>query len=148
MVAVNDHQLQDAALVEMLTDGPIGIPRRWATALVLRMLETTGGYRYRADTRLGGAANAQAALASLRAAMAVLSQAEQGSWCGRRSWCHGNKYVGTRASVCGCPRSLRRWSRRSEPHSVRRLAKRWSSKGRTPGAGTKDNEDSGWLGVA
>ena len=78
MASVNEDSWQDDALVEMLTDGPIGSLRGWAATLVLRMLETTGGFRYRTDCRLGGAAHAQAALASLRAAMAVLYPAEQG----------------------------------------------------------------------
>ena len=75
---MNDDRLRYAELVELLTEGPVGVRRDWAATLVLRMLETRGGCHYRHDDRLGGEANAQAALASLRIALAALSPPEQG----------------------------------------------------------------------
>lgn len=75
---MNDDRLQYAELVELLIDGPIGGRRYWAAMLVVRMLETKGGCHYRSDDRLGGVAHAQTAIASLRAAVRVLSESEQG----------------------------------------------------------------------
>ncbi len=75
---MNDDRLRYTELVELLTEGPVGARRDWAATLVLRMLETRGGCHYRPDDRLGGEANAQAALASLRMALATLSPPEQG----------------------------------------------------------------------
>jgi len=75
---MNNDGLEYAALVELLANGPVGGCRDWAAWLVLRMLETKGNCRYRGDDCLGGAAQAQTATASLRAAVRVLSAAEQG----------------------------------------------------------------------
>lgn len=77
IVATNDDRLEHADLIDFLTEDPIGERRYWAVMLVVRMLETKLGCRRRGDNRLSGAANAQAAIGSLRAAMAPLSQAEQ-----------------------------------------------------------------------
>jgi hypothetical protein len=78
MPPMNDDRLRYAQLVELLTEGPVGVRRDWAAIVVLRMLETRGGCHYRPDDRLGGEAKAQAALASLRMALAALSPPEQG----------------------------------------------------------------------
>lgn len=75
---MNDNRLEYADLLELLTNGPVGGRRRWAALLVLRMLETKGGCHYRGDGRLGGVAHAHTAIASLRAAVRVLSESEQG----------------------------------------------------------------------
>jgi hypothetical protein len=77
MPPMNDDRLRYAELVELLTEGPVGVRRDWAALLVLRMLETRGGCHYRPDDRLGGEAKARAALASLRMALAALSSPEQ-----------------------------------------------------------------------
>ncbi len=73
-----DDRLRYAELVELLTEGPVGLRREYAAILVLRMLETRDGCHYRPDDRLAGESNAQAALASLRTALAALSPPEQG----------------------------------------------------------------------
>jgi hypothetical protein len=78
VATINDDRLRYADLLEFLTNGPVGERRRWAAMLVLRMLEATRSCRYRSEDRLGGVTHAQAALASLQAAMAVLSRSEQG----------------------------------------------------------------------
>ncbi len=75
---MNDDQLQYAEIVDLLSNGPTGERRYWAAMVVLRMLETRLGCRYRHGERLGGEANARAAIASLRAALAVLCHPEQG----------------------------------------------------------------------
>ncbi len=75
---MNTDKLEYADLPELLINGPVGEHRRWAAFLVLRMLETRGGCRYRDDDRLGGAAHAHTAIGSLRAAVRALSAAEQG----------------------------------------------------------------------
>jgi hypothetical protein len=75
---MNDDRLQYGEIVDLLTDGPTGERRYWAAMVVLRMLETKVGCRYRGDNRLCGAAKVEAAIGSLRAAIAALSQAERG----------------------------------------------------------------------
>ncbi|HNU98980.1 MAG: hypothetical protein KA191_12215 [Verrucomicrobia bacterium] len=75
---MNNDKLEYADLLELLINGPVGGPRRWAAWLVLRMLETKGNCCYRSDDHLRGTERAQAAIASLRAAARALSVAEQG----------------------------------------------------------------------
>jgi hypothetical protein len=75
---MNKDKLQYADLLELLIDGPVGEHRRWAAFLVLRMLETRGVCPYRDESRLGGLEHAQTAIASLRAAVRVLSESERG----------------------------------------------------------------------
>lgn len=75
---MNEDRLRYADFVDLLTTGPTGEPRAWAGRLILRMLESNGNCRYRGGGRLAGEANAEAALASLRAAAAALSGPEQG----------------------------------------------------------------------
>lgn len=75
---MNNDRLEYADLLELLTNGPSGGRRHWAAWLVLRMLETKGGCRYRHEGRLRGTEHARTAIASLRAAARALSAAEQG----------------------------------------------------------------------
>jgi len=75
---MNNDGLEYADLLELLTNGPVGGGRRWAAWLVLRMLETKGGCRYRNEGRLRGTEHARTAVASLRTAVRALSVAEQG----------------------------------------------------------------------
>jgi len=75
---MTNDKLEYTDLLELLINGPVGGRRRWAACLVLRMLETKGKCHYRGDDRLDGAAHGQTAIASLRAAVRVLSAAEQG----------------------------------------------------------------------
>ena len=74
---MNEDPLLDIGIIELLTRGPIGAPRRWAATLVLRMLEQRTGFGYRAEHRLAGEGRAKAALEVLRQALAALGPAEQ-----------------------------------------------------------------------
>ncbi len=73
------EELRYAELADLLVGGPKGDLRLWAGTLILRTLETRGACRYRDGwERLSTHASAPAALASLRAAAAVLSPVERG----------------------------------------------------------------------
>ncbi|MCP5519915.1 MAG: hypothetical protein H7A46_00035 [Verrucomicrobiales bacterium] len=71
------NRLQDVGFIELLTRDPIPPRRLWAATLLLRMLEQHSSFGYRTHDRLAGEDHAEAAIRSLRTALAALRPNEQ-----------------------------------------------------------------------